>query len=193
MTLFMLALIYYNLKYAKHKSFVIIPLLFFALSITTKILGAFDVIQFDKIFAFRFFNGLLLQYDLTALVLFSGILLGYKLYDKRIIKTLANDNEQIAAFKESRSYQKSKNIVVSIIIAFITVVCYLITYLPNYGGQLIKISNFAIQTFMFLSIIPILFYNGLLGKNNKAIKYGFYLCYPLHILIIYLIFYVISI
>ena len=40
------------------------------------------------------------------------------------------------------------------------------------------------QAFAILSLIPIWLYNGKLGKKNKFIQYGFYLVYPIHMLIL---------
>ena len=45
------------------------------------------------------------------------------------------------------------------------------------------------QSFCILSLIPIWLYNGERGKKNKLLQYGFYLFYPVHMIIIYLIYY----
>lgn len=39
------------------------------------------------------------------------------------------------------------------------------------------------QAFALLALIPIWLYNGKLGRKNKIIQYGFYIIYPLHMLI----------
>lgn len=39
----------------------------------------------------------------------------------------------------------------------------------------------------FISIIPIMLYNGKRGKNNKVIKYSFYVIFPLQHIILYLL------
>lgn len=44
------------------------------------------------------------------------------------------------------------------------------------------------QGFAILSLIPIWLYNGKKGVNNKVLQYSFYIFYPLHMLILYLIF-----
>ncbi|HCW72917.1 MAG TPA: hypothetical protein DHM90_02990 [Clostridiaceae bacterium] len=44
-----------------------------------------------------------------------------------------------------------------------------------------------LQMYSVISVIYISFYNGKSGPKNDLIKYGFYLAYPLHLLILYLI------
>lgn len=43
------------------------------------------------------------------------------------------------------------------------------------------------QCFAVLALIPIWLYNGKKGKSNKALQYGFYAFYPVHMLVLYLI------
>lgn len=43
------------------------------------------------------------------------------------------------------------------------------------------------QGFALLAMVPILLYNGKQGMHNKGIQYGFYLFYPLHMLILSII------
>jgi len=47
---------------------------------------------------------------------------------------------------------------------------------------------FPLQGFGILSLIPIWLYNGERGKKSKAIQYGFYLFYPVHMLVLYLVY-----
>ena len=47
---------------------------------------------------------------------------------------------------------------------------------------------FPIQGFGILALIPIWLYNGKLGKKNRVIQYGFYLFYPVHMLLLYVIY-----
>ena len=43
------------------------------------------------------------------------------------------------------------------------------------------------QGFAVFALIPIWLYNGKKGKSSKALQYGFYAFYPVHMLILYLI------
>ena len=47
---------------------------------------------------------------------------------------------------------------------------------------------FPIQGFGVLALIPIWLYNGERGKKSKALQYGFYAFYPVHMLVLYLIY-----
>ena len=44
-----------------------------------------------------------------------------------------------------------------------------------------------VQIFALLSLIPIWLYNGKKGLHSKALQYGFYVIYPLHLLVIYFV------
>ena len=49
----------------------------------------------------------------------------------------------------------------------------------------------SVQSYCFLAAIPLYFYNGLRGYNKKWFVYGSYLYYPVHIVILFIIFYLI--
>ena len=51
-------------------------------------------------------------------------------------------------------------------------------------GQTIE---FATQGFAVLALIPIWLYNDRKGKSSKALQYGFYAFYPVHMLILALL------
>ena len=73
-------------------------------------------------------------------------------------------------------------------------VSLLLLFIIFFKGQSIVIPIFGteyffpIQGFGILSLIPIWLYNGELGRKNKAIQYGFYLFYPVHMLLLYIIY-----
>lgn len=56
----------------------------------------------------------------------------------------------------------------------------------GYEGQhlLLGRAEIPVQAFAILAIIPIFLYNGEKGKGGKALQYGSYLFYPLHMLIL---------
>lgn len=191
-TLFILAVFYYFIFYTKYKFLCCLPILYIIASFCTKLIFVEGFYTINEVKSFIYFNGLFMQYDIIAPFLFMVTLLGYKIYDNKLKKTLANDEEQIKEYKESTQYQRSKNSIVCIIIAFLTLVCYVITYLPFYENGLDQLIDGALQSFMFFSTIPIFFYNGRKGYSNKVIQYSFYLYYPLHIALIYLIFVLIT-
>ena len=59
----------------------------------------------------------------------------------------------------------------------------------GYEGQQLLLGRMEIpvQAFAILAIIPIFLYNGEKGRGGKALQYGSYLFYPLHMLILGLI------
>ena len=78
------------------------------------------------------------------------------------------------------------NVLVLSIVTFMT-----IQFLPALIGYLkeptISFNDFLIKQSILVgalvSILPIMNYNGLIGKYNKLIKYFFYLSYPVHIVL----------
>lgn len=190
-TLFVFALFYYLCFCTKYKFLAVLPVLYIILNLTTKLLFIERYFTIHEVKGFIYFNGLFLQYDFLASFLFFGTLVGYKIYDNLINKRLSANENTIVEYKKTTDYQRSKNSIVCILIAFLTLVCYVITYLPVYKNGLDKLVDGALQSFMFISILVLFFYNGRKGYSNKIVQYGFYLYYPLHIVIIYLIFHLI--
>ena len=71
----------------------------------------------------------------------------------------------------------------------------ILLYIVFFEGQSVILNIFnheyflPLQSIGVLSLIFIWLYNGEKGKNNKIIKYLFYSFYPVHMLVIYLIYY----
>ena len=71
----------------------------------------------------------------------------------------------------------------------------ILLYIVFFEGQSVILNIFNYEYFLplqsigILSLIFIWLYNGEKGKNNKLIKYLFYSFYPVHMLVIYLIYY----
>jgi hypothetical protein len=59
----------------------------------------------------------------------------------------------------------------------------------GYEGQhlLLGRTEIPVQAFAILAFIPIFLYNGEKGKGGKALQYGSYVFYPLHMLILWLL------
>lgn len=76
------------------------------------------------------------------------------------------------------------------VLQLVGMVCINIVF---FEGQVIPFELFGkafeipIQGFAVLALIPIWLYGGKRGKKNKALQYGFYAFYPVHMLILYLI------
>ncbi|MFA6755901.1 MAG: TraX family protein [Bacilli bacterium] len=180
LTLLVLCYIFLFKFEGKKRLLVILPLLYFVGSFVIKILY-----WFDYIFLFSAANSLLCEYDIIAPVLFFIIIFGYNIYDKKIAKAANNNLEVINEFKTTQRYQISKNAIASISVAIITIICYCLTYVSDYANVISWYTDCALQSYMLISAVFILFYNGKLGKHNKVIQYSFYIYYPLHLLLIY--------
>ena len=81
------------------------------------------------------------------------------------------------------------NIFSVVMLVIVNVVFYIVGVLmpPQFVSWMLKIQLFAILSGAF-----ILLYNGLRGYNKKWFQYGSYLYYPVHLVIIYLIAYIIG-
>ena len=66
----------------------------------------------------------------------------------------------------------------------------LILFTGEYIPLTIGSHTFELQTqgFAVFALIPIWLYNGKKGISNKALQYGFYAFYPVHLLVLYLLF-----
>ena len=71
----------------------------------------------------------------------------------------------------------------------------ILLYIVFFKGQSIIIKPFGIEYFLplqgigVLSLVPIWLYNGEKGKKNKILQYSFYAFYPVHMLVLYMIYY----
>lgn len=166
-------LIYYLLKINKNYSYIFIGLIFIYFIITYLI--KINVISLPLII-YKIIGGLFPQYSLFGLLLFLLTIIFYYLYDKKINKIDSN-------YKETSAYKFSKNAIFSIILAFFSIISYLLTYTSFSLG-----TNNIYSTYIVLASIFILFYNYNKGYKSKLVQYFFYLYYPLHIVIIFLVF-----
>lgn len=166
-------LIYYLYKINKNYSYPLIGLIFIYFIITYLI--KINIINLD-LTIYKILGGLFPQYSLFGLLLFLLTIISFHYYEKRIEKIDIN-------FKETASYKFSKNAIYSIILALFSLISYLFTYTSFSLG-----SNNVYSTYIILASIFILFYNYKKGYQSKLVQYFFYLYYPLHIVIIFLIF-----
>ena len=118
------------------------------------------------------------QYSIFGLALFLCAKLAFYLYEKKVNSIDPNFKET----NPSRFYL-SKNIIYCILLVLFSILSYIFTYIGNYLG----VDN-VVSTYILLASIFIVFYNYKLGYKSKIIKYSFYVYYPLHIVLIYLIF-----
>ena len=125
------------------------------------------------------------DYDLyglcTIMIFYIGYLLS-NLISKFIIKSYQLDEETF----ENSSYKLSlRNTLSSILFLGFAMIIYFINPIWNNKGLFTEMNS--IQAYAIFALIPILLYNGKRGYNKKWFKYGSYIFFPLHLIIIYLI------
>ena len=185
-TLLNLVFIYYLFFVNKNKNkrrMVILPILIFIGSYIFFLLRINGISEFISSI---FVDGLTTMYALEAPIMFAGSLLGIYIYEEIVRKRLNNDETLVNEFLCSKKAQLSRNIIMCLSIALVSLIMYSFTYenIPSF-----TFGNTCIYNTYFIICFPfILLYNGKRGFNNKIVNGAFYLYYPLHIGIIALIF-----
>lgn len=119
-----------------------------------------------------------------------GILMIYGFYFVSLFKDFLlsiyanNAGVDIESVKETPFDLKLSNLLALIVIFVATIIYYNLNYGLNELGS--------VQLYAIFSGALLLFYNGKRGYNKKWFQYGSYLYYPLHIGILALIFYLLS-
>ena len=185
-TLLNLVFIYYLFFVNKNKNkrwMVILPILIFIGSYIFFLLRINGISEFISSI---FVDGLTTMYALEAPIMFVSALLGIYIYEEIVRKRLNNDETLVNEFLCSKKAQLSRNIIMCLSIALVSLIMYSFTYenIPFF-----TFGNTCIYNTYFIICFPfILLYNGKRGFNNKIVNGAFYLYYPLHIGIIALIF-----
>ena len=185
-TLLNLVFIYYLFfvnKIKNKRRMVILPILIFIGSYIFFLLRINGISEFISSI---FVDGLTTMYGLEAPIMFVGALLGIYIYEEIVRKRLNNDETLVNEFLCSKKAQLSRNIIMCLSIALVSLIMYSFTYenIPSF-----TFGNTCIYNTYFIICFPfILLYNGKRGFNNKIVNGAFYLYYPLHIGIIALIF-----
>ena len=185
-TLLNLVFVYYLFFVNKNKNkrrMVILPILIF---IGSYIFFLLRINGISELISSIFVDGLTTMYGLEAPIMFVGALLGIYIYEEIVRKRLNNDETLVNEFLCSKKAQLSRNIIMCLSIALVSLIMYSFTYenIPSFTFGNTCIYN----TYFIISFPFILLYNGKRGFNNKIVNGAFYLYYPLHIGIIALIF-----
>ena len=185
-TLLNLVFVYYLFFVNKNKNkrrMVILPILIF---IGSYIFFLLRINGIGELISPIFVDGLTTMYGLEAPIMFVGALLGIYIYEEIVRKRLNNDETLVNEFLCSKKAQLSRNIIMCLSIALVSLIMYSFTYenIPSF-----TFGNTCVYNTYFIICFPfILLYNGKRGFNNKIVNGAFYLYYPLHIGIIALIF-----
>ena len=150
----------------------------------------FKYYNYEFINDFHFlYDGFLLQYDRLGFLLFWLFYLFINLYNKNIKIGLNNDESLISAYKETAEYKFRCNLICCISIVLVSIICYFIDVATRNTLVSSRIMDFGCESYLVLAGIFVLFYNWKPGLKNNFSKYFFYLYYPGHILIIFLVYY----
>lgn len=124
-------------------------------------------------------------YSLMGFVIFLGLYYARPLALRTIEKMEKKAEIDMSPYKEGKKLQGLINTISATVILVVTLIFWAISYLsPQYDPYFLIVP----QSYAILSIFVIIFYNGERGYNKKWFKYSTYLYYPVHIVLIALIF-----
>ena len=128
------------------------------------------------------------QYGCYGILMIIGFYGAYLLKDLFLKYLSANSGVSVDAYQGTRLERNLINIMSVIVLIIINVIRYLYrgALPPQYVDE-----NYVMQLLAMCSGAFILLYNGTRGYNKKWFQYGSYLYYPVHLLILYGIFYLI--
>ena len=163
-----------NLKKWK-KLFTLLPLGYVVFIYVSQVVKAPYMSQYPVAF--------LPDYGLYGFIIIIASYLLLKNYLNKVNKILV-DKETIEAYKETSQFKLNYNFfaIMPLVIMSIVITVLSYTYKP------MNVLDVSLQSYAALAAIPLMLYSGKLGLNNKIIKYGFYGFYPVHIILIWLIF-----
>lgn len=178
-----LAIYIFTLK-DKFKWFLtLLPIGFSILSFIVKCVEKAEQIDINWFPAF-----LTLQYDWVTILLGIGFYFSYKLADIYINVQKDNSGIDKDIWVENGNYRVLVNIISAFLIAVIIVLQYVFVYIWPKAIYW----DAGIQLFAIISGAFILLYSGKRGYNAKWFQYGCYVFYPLHLLIIIVIFLIVN-
>ena len=138
---------------------------------------------------------LLPGYSLFGFLMIVGFFYAKNIVDKISAKYLDGSGQSLESFQETRSYQGLLNMLCACALFLVTIICWGVSYIP--GVQLDVVVMHAAQngqvaeSWCLLAILPLLLYSGKRGPDSKAFRIFTYAYYPMHIAIIFGIFYLI--
>lgn len=167
------AFIYFYESKDKRSFLMILPIAVIALSF------AVDILKTDQFYP----SYLKAQFSLYGFILCVGFYFLNYFSDQRVVSlTGRNDLENL---RKEPYYLSFTNILRIALLTLVTIIFWIISYIDAKADMY----NNAVQSYAMLAIIPIFLYNGEKGYKNKIIQYGCYFYYPLHLLILFLSFY----
>ena len=126
-------------------------------------------------------------YSLFALLLSLGFYFAHPFVDNMYKK----NEMDVELFKDTPQYRLMINVAQSSILFAVNILIFALSYISYNNVAFLDIFTASVQTWSIAAIIFILFYNGKRGYNSVWFKYFCYAYFPVHIVIIFAIFYVI--
>lgn len=126
-------------------------------------------------------------YSIFGLIIAVMMYYSYPLL-KKLFETYHMDED---GYENKTTFRFYLNLCYSFAVLFAVVVIYLIAKIPNCDIYGVNIESYS-ETWALLSIPFIMLFNGKRGYKSKWFQYASYLYFPLHLVIIYLIFYLIG-
>jgi hypothetical protein len=123
------------------------------------------------------------DYGLYGFIIIIATYLLLKYYLNNVNKILQEES-LIEAYKETPKFKITYNTFAIVPLLAMTAIITVLRYVYPVMNTL----DVSIQSYALLAAIPMFLYSGKLGFNNKIVKYGFYGFYPVHIILIWLVF-----
>ncbi len=124
------------------------------------------------------------SYSLFALALSIGF---YYAYDVAL-KMFKGANLDEETAKETLYFRRVVNISQIMVLFVANVIIFVLSFIDVNNIAIFDIYIASVETWSLAAALLILFYNGARGYNAKWFKYGCYLYFPVHIVIIFLLF-----
>ena len=129
-----------------------------------------------------------MQYDVFAVVLGIAFYVSYKLGDLYIKALEPSTGMDKSIWEANGSYRVVVNLISMFMVVLVSFLYYCIKFIWPTG----IFWNANIELFAIISSALILMYNGKRGYNAKWFQYGSYLYYPLHMIVIIVIFIIVN-
>ena len=123
------------------------------------------------------------DYGLYGFIIVIGSYLLLKYYLNTVNKVL-EDPDKVNEYKKTTEYRLKYNSFAILPVLILTALITLFRYTIPFMNTL----DVSLQSYALLAAFPIFLYSGKLGYSNKIVKYCFYGFYPVHIILIWLIF-----
>ena len=188
MDLFLGAITIYLLKQKDNKWLRLLIIIPIGISIASFVAKGIETASYYTVDVLWFPRFLRLQYDWLSLFMMVGFYLATFFADTYFEYQSQYSGLQLDQVKGTNTYRIAVNLICCMVVMFLNIIYYLFKYFTPtavFWSPNIQIAGMAAG-------ILLIFYNGKRGYNGKWFQYGSYLYYPIHILLLYGLIYLIS-